>query len=307
MKRLLALKTLLFCSLLLLALFSCKQDTKNEYNIEQTNKVEKGRIKKLLLDTRELISKKEFKAAIDSLDVIINSYGTHEEVEVAYDLREETEQKYILDKIRTQNNIDSLLVYLDEYNQKDIKKDVKNKIKDILSETDDVYAIQEYLDSNKLPEYRASAKNRLEELKASAKKEAYAEATSENSAKKWKEFLELYPDFEKKEQIKDRIIGLEVDDIFSGKYEDIPKAVRSGNVNTITSSVSIKNDTPYTLTVLYSGVENKRMVITSGQSELVKLKSGNYRVTASVSSANVTNYAGKELLQGSYSSSFYIR
>ena len=67
------------------------------------------------------------------------------------------------------------------------------------------------------------------------------------------------------------------------------------------------NGTSYTLTILYSGPDSKRLVINAGGTKSVRLKNGQYRVAASVSAANVSNYAGSENLNGgSYNVDYYI-
>ena len=74
-----------------------------------------------------------------------------------------------------------------------------------------------------------------------------------------------------------------------------------------TSYISVTNSTSYTLTLLYSGPDSKRLVISPRASASVTLKNGHYRVAASVSASNVRNYAGSENLSGgSYSVDYYI-
>ena len=72
--------------------------------------------------------------------------------------------------------------------------------------------------------------------------------------------------------------------------------------------MSVINSTSYTLTILYSGPDSKRLVITAGGSSSIHLKNGEYRIAASVSASNVSHYAGDEQLQGgNYSVEYYIR
>ena len=53
--------------------------------------------------------------------------------------------------------------------------------------------------------------------------------------------------------------------------------------------------------------DSKRLVINAGGTKSVRLKNGQYRVAASVSAANVSNYAGSENLNGgSYNVDYYI-
>ena len=74
-----------------------------------------------------------------------------------------------------------------------------------------------------------------------------------------------------------------------------------------TSSISIYNRTSYNLTLLYSGPDSKRIVISPNQTGYITLRNGSYKIAASVSASNVRNYAGSENLRGgSYSAEYYI-
>jgi len=83
---------------------------------------------------------------------------------------------------------------------------------------------------------------------------------------------------------------------------------RSGSSynNSSYSTISVFNNTSYTLTLRYSGPESKRFDIKSKGRINVTLLNGNYKVTASVNASNVTNYAGTEYINGEYDSEFYI-
>lgn len=133
---------------------------------------------------------------------------------------------------------------------------------------------------------------------------AYDNAMERNSAFALKSLLDEYPNHPKKKSIEDRIIELEVDDIFRDNTTgQLPAADRLRGNSTQTSSVSITNDTGCELTLRYVGVTNKKIIIPIGRTQKVSLSSGNYRVTASACGAN---YAGSEILDGEYSSTFYI-
>lgn len=68
----------------------------------------------------------------------------------------------------------------------------------------------------------------------------------------------------------------------------------------VTADVSKKeiNSTSYTLTLMYSGNESKRLVLSPNSTGSVRLKNGSCRIAASVSSSNVSNYVGTEFLNG---------
>lgn len=291
---------------LVIALQSCKYEAKKEFSLEETRALERKSILGILEQAKKEIEDKNFEAAIVLLDSIINNYGTYNEVEDAYSLKEDAQQHYVLNKIINSYNIDSLIVFITEYESNEIKDRAKKRIEEVIATTQNPQNLQDFLDSNRLPEYRSDAKQRQKYLLEQKENELYAEALKVNDAKTWKNFVTMYPDHPKNKQIEDKIIELEVNEIFAGTYGEIPSSSQTGVANYVSSDISIKNDTPYTLTIRYSGKENKRLNISSGETQKVILKSGQYRVTASVSAATVSNYAGRESLNGSYSSSYYI-
>ena len=122
-------------------------------------------------------------------------------------------------------------------------------------------------------------------------------------------YLSLYPNGAHSAQAKQKTIDQEVSDVFaSGDYGQLPSMDRTGYSNSTYSTVSVRNDTQYTLTLLYSGAESKRLVISPHSSKSVSLKSGSYRIVASVNAYNVRNFAGREeLMGGSYDVSYYIQ
>lgn len=301
-------RALLFFSCLFLAVVfqSCRYETNTRFSLEDTQELERDSLVRMLKRSQILIANDDLQGAIATLDSIIRKFGTYDEVEEAYRLRDSVQTRYVLKNILRSKNIDSLFAFIEDYDIKEIKDIAKERINEVVNTTDNPQVLQDFLDSNRLPEYRNTAQRRQKELLDQQEKDLYAQAQDANNAETWKNFLTLYPDHPKKKEINELVIKLEVDEIFKGEYEEIPSNTRIGAANYVNSDVSIKNDTPYTLTVRYSGPENRRVIIAPNATENVKLKSGNYRVTASVNSARVTNYAGTESLNGDYSSNYYI-
>jgi hypothetical protein len=96
----------------------------------------------------------------------------------------------------------------------------------------------------------------------------------------------------------------------AGKHGEMPAPQRtySGSSYNTTADISIKNDTKYTLTVLYSGPSSKKIVISPGLSNSKSLSPGYYKVAAKVSNSSVRPFAGTHSLQsGNYNSNFYIQ
>jgi outer membrane protein assembly factor BamD (BamD/ComL family) len=132
-----------------------------------------------------------------------------------------------------------------------------------------------------------------------------------NTIKAYEDYISKYPfsDFVKTSEKK--IIDLEVDKIFQGSYGHLPPMSKSSSVSASDTSnikIEIYNNTKYTLTVRYSGLESKKIVIRPKARTKIVLENGKYRIAASVNASNVRNYAGKEDLKGGdYSSEFYIK
>lgn len=150
------------------------------------------------------------------------------------------------------------------------------------------------IDSAYVPE-----KNTIEESTIS-----YEKAERENTSYAWKRFLDENPDHPNKKEISEKIIRLEVDEIFGDHQTgQMPSFDNYGTKRSSTSTVKITNDTGCELTVRYSGVEARILHIPDGDTQTIVLKSGDYRIAASACGAN---YAGSEDLHGDYGSTFYF-
>ncbi len=305
MKHISALRVLLFFSFFCISQ-SCKIETKNEFSLEETRAMEQGKILQLLDRAKNQIRNDQLQEAILSLDSIIDNYGTYEEVEEAYILKETARDRFTIEKILTLKNMDSLMIYIVDSESDDIKQSAEQRLSDLITTTDDPQILQDFLDTNQMVSLRPNAKKRQEELLKQKEEILFGEASQKNNAKTWKKFLKMYPDHPQKNSIEDNIIKLEVDEIFNGEYGEIPTSNKMGATNYVTSDLEITNNTSYTLTLRYSGPENRRIIISPGATQDVQLKSGDYRVTASVNATRVNNYAGRESLNGMYTSSYYI-
>jgi len=156
--------------------------------------------------------------------------------------------------------------------------------------------------------------NELEELERKrelAERERYKDdiewVRQQDSLDIYLRFAEKFPNHPEIDAINKRIIDLEVQKIAAGEHGVMPPAQPIA-VGGTTTEVEIENKTGYVLTVRYSGVDSKRITIPIGATQTVTLKPGAYQVAASVSAAHVTNYYGRDTMQGGrYSSSFFIR
>jgi hypothetical protein len=186
--------------------------------------------------------------------------------------------------------------YLFEIDEEELWKSV--------STSEDITFTEKYINDYPNGKYISKAKTRRTELRKLNMQTAYDAASNQNTSYAWKNFLEDYPDHDEASLIKERIIRLEVDEI-SGNREtrEIPSFNQVGSSYASNSSVEITNNTGCELTVRYSGVDAKIIVISVGETRSVSLSSGSYKIAASACGAN---YAGVEDLQGEYRSTFYI-
>jgi hypothetical protein len=137
---------------------------------------------------------------------------------------------------------------------------------------------------------------------------AWNRANDVNSLDAYKKYIAKYPHGNYADVVEKRIIDLEVDNIMADSSNGtLPSMDKISSNNSIYSSVEIENNTSHILTVLYSGIDSKRIVIQSKKKERILIKNGGYRIAASVNSAGVRSFAGQEnLTGGEYSVSYYI-
>lgn len=129
----------------------------------------------------------------------------------------------------------------------------------------------------------------------------------QDSLEYYRQFLAIFPYHPQKEWIERRIIDLEVKAIAAGEYGEMPRAQALSYGGTVVE-VEVENQTAYELTVRYSGPDSKKLIVPKGGKRTISLVPGNYKVAASVAAANVSNYYGKDDMEGGhYSSSFYIQ
>ena len=169
-----------------------------------------------------------------------------------------------------------------------------------------IEAWQEY-QSNVPTDYFKDSSEKMHELCFATESSAWEYAESENTTTSYYEYLNHYPNGAHRSLADKRIIDIEVDNIYSGNHGFLPPMEQKGNRIGRISTIYIRNKTSYTLTILYSGEDSKRIVISPQQSSKVTLKNGSYKIAASVDASNVGNFAGTEELEGcSYDVEYYI-
>lgn len=105
-------------------------------------------------------------------------------------------------------------------------------------------------------------------------------------------------------------ISSQIDEIVrSGHYATLPPAEAVPSGVSQQTSLSIKNQTAYELTVLMAGPVERSLLIPPGGSQAVELPPGTYRVVGQVKASNVLPFFGTQAYAtgSSYQEAFYIK
>ncbi|MBQ0086775.1 MAG: hypothetical protein KBS72_03705 [Bacteroidales bacterium] len=147
-----------------------------------------------------------------------------------------------------------------------------------------------------------------EEQKWKTESSAWSEASSGNSINLYQKYLQYHPNGSHSSAAKKRIIDLKVNAVSYGEHGTLPAMDHDYYSYGSSSTVTITNDTGYTMTALYSGQsQSKELTIPPHGTRSVSLVNGTYRIAVSVSAGNVHGYYGSENLSGgNYSASYYI-
>ena len=209
---------------------------------------------------------------------------------------------------------EKLIWFAAEYHDSDLGNKAYNEVKDVcdsifnsngLSSLSTSQDFISSLDSIQLG-YSSPLINYIENLEWENEDSAWRMAVNNNTVAFYNKFIEKYPYSSHVSAAEKRIIDLEVNSVFSGSYDELPSMNRSGYYNSSTSTISIYNNTGYTLTVMYSGKDSKKVVLSPHGRTTVTLPNGNYKCVASIS-GNARNHAGTENLRGgAYEVEYYI-
>lgn len=103
-------------------------------------------------------------------------------------------------------------------------------------------------------------------------------------------------------------IDQQVATILAGPHGALPPAeIIHADPTAKIAEIHIKNDTGYTLTVLYSGPTSRSVVLAPHAIQRTILGTGSYGVAATVDASDVLPFAGSDDLQGgAYENTFYI-
>lgn len=167
---------------------------------------------------------------------------------------------------------------------------------------------EEYQNAVSSDDYRDSDERKdAVDTRWNTESNAWATAQSLNNIAGYERYLSLFPNGKHRSVADKKVIDMTVASTFAGEHGSLPEMDQIGYGGGSTSYVSVTNSTSYTLTLMYSGNESKRLVLSPNSAGSVRLKNGSYRIVASVSASNVSKYAGTESLNGgSYEVEYYI-
>lgn len=136
---------------------------------------------------------------------------------------------------------------------------------------------------------------------------AWERARALDTKSAYEKYCAIYPNGPHRPDAVKKLIDIDVNNIFNGKHDDLPELKKISDEDTFDSTIFVHNETPYVLTVMYSGFDSKSIRIAPGGVEKVVLENGNYRIAASVPPPLIRPYAGGAFLNGGkYEQSYYI-
>jgi len=147
--------------------------------------------------------------------------------------------------------------------------------------------------------YMKDLEKRMEERDWSSEGTAWERARKTDTRDAYKRYIAIYPNGQHRPDANQRLIDLEVEDIFSQAHNNLPEMTKvEEDENCPTTTIVVENATDQPLTVMYSGTESKTQIITPRGRSSVTLKNGAYRIGAFVPDRNVKPFAGIQSLKG---------
>lgn len=128
---------------------------------------------------------------------------------------------------------------------------------------------------------------------------AWSTACALNTKTAYQKYVQKYPVGNHRAEANKKIVDFEVNEIFNGNHGSLPPMNRTNEDDkSPTSTVVIENTTDYVMTIYFSGIDSKKLMINPKGKATVNLKNGSYRVAASVPVQNIHPYAGTQDFRG---------
>lgn len=157
-------------------------------------------------------------------------------------------------------------------------------------------------------EYRDSEKYKeLTDKKWNTEPAAWKTVQSLRDVEACNRYIKQYPKGQHRANVDKMIIDLEVEKVFSSDHGTLPAMDKKNSSHGKVSTIKIYNNTEYTINLMYSGDDSKRISLSPKQKKSITLKNGTYKVVASTPQGGVRSFAGTEYLEGGlYEVEYYI-
>ncbi len=138
--------------------------------------------------------------------------------------------------------------------------------------------------------------------------QAWVIAQNHNDIIHYEEYLKFHPQSSHSRRAEKMVIDLTVAQILNNDYDALPAMEKTKKLYSNLTTINISNDTDYTMSVLFSGPDSKKLVLVSNCTQSILLASGKYAIAARVEDARgIRPFAGHETFTGGeYSETFYI-
>jgi len=137
---------------------------------------------------------------------------------------------------------------------------------------------------------------------------AWERACELDTQEAYQRYIAIYPNGPHRGEANRRFIDIQVNDIMNNAHDELPDIFHvAPDDNSPTSTVLIVNHTDYVLTVYYSGIDSKSILINPGSRAALTLTNGSYKVAASVPPSHIRPYAGRTQLSGGrYETGYWV-
>lgn len=148
----------------------------------------------------------------------------------------------------------------------------------------------------------------MNERKWQSEDTAWERASEVDTKEAYQRYMAIYPNGQHRGEAYRRFIDRQVNDIMSNAHEELPGIERTApDDDSPTSTIIVENNTAYVLTVYYSGIDSKSILINPGGRSAVTLTNGPYKIAASVPPAHIRPYAGTtQLSGGQYKTGYWV-
>ena len=181
---------------------------------------------------------------------------------------------------------------------------VKTKSEDLYNKAKDKNTIEAWKEyrSSVPKEYYFDSKEKLLELCFADENSAWLLVDSTKTKSDYKRYIDNFPQGKHISTVVENLVDAI---ITSGNYRDMSPMEKTGYNGGGKSIINIHNSLLYTMTLLFSGNENKCVTIGPSQFATITLKNGTYKIVSYVQAQNYRTYVSTQVLNGRYDIEYY--